>query len=157
MREYPYPYPWRGLPGRKDELLFLEKRFAEMSVLEQCQMEGVGQIEQIETAADLINLTAQLHNYPFNAGATDAEALGRYIAEFRTKSNPKQYPYLNFKQIGADYHEKLCGVFTQNGYVEITGECREIYNGDNLAQMDSAAIRIKLASKDCPENVPTVF
>lgn len=35
MREYPYPYPWRELPGSPDELAFLERRFSGMSVPEQ--------------------------------------------------------------------------------------------------------------------------
>ena len=153
MREYPYPYPWRDLPGRPDELAFLEQRFAEMSVLEQYQMEGVGQLESIETAADLINLTAQLNDYDFFLGAVDNETLGHFVAEFEMESAPQQYPFLDFERLGSDYHENHYGAFIGTGYVVPNGDCRDLYHGDNLAQMDHTCIRIKLASKECPEGV----
>lgn len=153
MREYPYPYPWRDLPGTQEELLFLEKRFAEMSVLEQYQMEGVGQLESIETAADLINLTAQLNEYNFFPGAVDNKALGHFVTEFKVGSSPLQSPFLDFERFGADYHKKNGGAFTSAGYVRPEGDCRDLYHGDNLAKMDGTCIRIKLASKECPEGV----
>lgn len=153
MREYPYPYPWRDLPGRQDELLFLETRFAEMSVLEQCQMEGAGQLESIETAADLINLTAQLYKFDFHLGAVDHKTLGLFVAEFRMKSTPHQYPFLDFERLGSYYHEEHGGTFTIAGYVEPSDTCFELYHGDNLAPMDMTCIRIKLASKECPNGV----
>lgn len=153
MKQYPYPYPWRDLPGTRDELLFLEKRFAEMSVLEQYQTEGAGRLESIETAADLINLTAQLNRFGFYFGAVDNQSLGRFIAEFKTASSPLQYPFLDFERLGANYHEEAGGAFTTAGYVEPSGTCQDLYHGDNLAKIDGTCIRIKLASKECPNGV----
>lgn len=153
MKSYPYPYPWRDLPGTQEELQFLGKRFAEMSVLEQYQIEGAGQLESIETAADLINLTAQLSLYDFCFGAVDNESLGRFVAEYKTAASPMQYPFLDFERMGADYHKSAGGTFTAAGYVQPCGNFKELYHGDNLAQMDDSCIRIKLASKECPEGV----
>ena len=154
MREYPYPYPWRELPGRPDELAFLERRFAEMSVLEQNVVEGVAQLEEIDTAADLINLTAQLYDYKFLFGAVDTESLGRYVAKYHWGINERQAPFMDYTAIGESVEENGYA-YTDKGCILPDGSPREMYDGENLAEIaaDVNCIRLKIASRECPEGV----
>lgn len=152
MKEY--SYPWRELPGRPDELAFLERRFAEMSVLEQNIMEGAMGLEDTDTAADLINLTAQLYDYKFLPGAVDTESLGRYVAKHEWGVNERQAPFMNFTDIG-ESEEENGYAYTDKGCVIPEGSPRDLYDGENLAQIAVAAdcFRVKVASRECPEGV----
>lgn len=154
MREYPYAYPWRELPGRPDELAFLERRFAEMSVLEQNIMEGVMMLEETDTAADLINLTAQLYEYKFLPGAIDTDSLGRYVAKHQWGVNEQQAPFIKYTDIGESVEEEGYA-YTDQGCIIPDGSPIELYDGENLAKIAAAAdcFRVKVASKECPEGV----
>ena len=155
MKDYPYPYPWKELPGTPEEKAFLHARFTEMSVRESCLVEGASQFQSIETAADMINLSEQLDCFAFYYGATDDDELGRYFAEYRDKVSPDQMQFLNLEQWGRDLRERHGGVFVSGGFVEQISPCSQIYNGENLGGMTggSWSVRLKLASKYCPEGV----
>ncbi len=100
MESYPYPYPWKELPGTPEEKVFLHVRFAEMSVRERYLVEGASQLQSINTAADLINLTEQLDSFSFYYGATNDTALGEYAAKYRANAAYAQMPFLKLAQWG---------------------------------------------------------
>lgn len=110
MKDYPYPYPWKELPGTAEETAFLDRRFSDMSVRERYLLEGASQLQSIETAADLINLTEQLDRFAFYYNATDDKALGDYIAKYREKAACAQLPFLDLARWGRDAREQH-GVF----------------------------------------------
>jgi len=155
MEDYPYPYPWKGLSGTSEEMAFLERRFAKMSVRERYLVEGASQLQSIDTAADLINLTEQLDSFAFYYGATDDAALGEYAAKYRENAAYAQMPFLKLAQWGLDLREKHGGVFVSGGFVEQTSPCSQIYNGKNLDQMTGGnwCIKLRASSKDCPSGV----
>ena len=155
MKDYPYPYPWRELTGTPEEEAFLDKRFSEMSIRERYLLEGAAQLQSIDNATDMINLTEQLDSFAFYCGSTDYGKLGRYAAEYREKVSPNQMPFLNFEQWGRDLQEQHGGVFVSGGFVEQIEPCRQIYDGSNLDRMTNgeASIRLKVASRSVPSGV----
>jgi hypothetical protein len=155
MKEYPYPYPWKELPGTTEEMAFLDRRFSEMSVRERYLVEGASQLQSIDTAADLINLTEQLYNFDFFYGAADDTALGSYLAKYRGHATDAQLPFLKLAQWELDLRESHSGVFVSGGFVEQTMPCGQIYNGENLSQMTNGngTVKLKLASRTCPAGV----
>jgi len=155
MKNYPYPYPWQELPSTPEEMAFLDRRFAEMSVREGYLLEGASRLQSIDNAADLINLIEQLDNFEFFYGSMDDSSLGDYYAKYRENATYAQMPYLDLKRWGADLRERHGGVFVSGGYVEQTSPCRQIYNGENLGQMTSGngSVKLKLASCNRPEGV----
>lgn len=152
MNDYPYPYPWKELPGTAEEMAFLNARFAKMSIREHFLVEGSSQLESIETAADLINLTEQLDSFTLYYGVKDDAALGKYIAAYQHQATPDQLHFIDLNQWGRDIQEKNGGVFVSGGYVERHYDCHEVYTGENLEQMTggSASVRIKAASGSHP-------
>ena len=155
MEGYPYPYPWKELPGTPEEIEFLSKRIGEMSVRESYLLEGAARLQSIENAADLINLTEQLDNFSFFYGPMEDSFLGYYLATYRENIAADQIPYLNLKQWGADLREQHGGIFISGGYVEQVSPCKQIYNGRNLGSMtdESFSVKLKLASEHHPEGV----
>lgn len=155
MEGYPYPYPWKELPGTPEEIEFLSKRIGEMSVRESYLLEGAARLQSIENAADLINLTEQLDNFSFFYGPMEDSFLGYYLATYRENIAADQIPYLNLKQWGADLREQHGGIFISGGYVEQVSPYKQIYNGRNLGSMtgESFSVKLKLASEHHPEGV----
>lgn len=154
MKDYPYPYPWKELPGTREEMAFLDRRFTEMSIRDRYLIEGASQLQSIDTAADLINLTEQLDSFAFYYGATDNAALGEYAAKYRENAAYAQMPFLKLAQWGLDLREKHGGVFVSGGFAEQTSPCIQIYNGENLSQMAGDwSVKLKLASEHRPEGV----
>lgn len=154
MREYPYPYPWRELPGTPEETAFLERRMEKLSVLESCVLDGAAKMVSIRTAADLINLTEQLDGFDFLPGVTDDAALGGYVARYALRAPAPMLPFLKLGEIGGDYRLKNDGVFTERGYVEENVPFRVVYTGENLDRMDENwSVRLKLASGSRPDGV----
>lgn len=152
MNDYPYPYPWKELPGTAEEMAFLDARFAKMSVRERFLVEGASQLESIETAADLINLTEQLDSFTLYYGVKDDASLGKYIAEYHHQATPDQLRFVDLNRWGLDIREKNGGVFVSGGYVERHYDCHDVYTGKNLEQITggSASVRIKVASGSQP-------
>lgn len=152
MKDYPYPYPWKELPGTAEEMEFLDERFAKMSIRECYLVEGASQLESIETAADLINLTEQLDSFSLYYGVDDDSALGKYIAAYHHQATPDQLRFVDLHQWGHDIRETNGGVFVAGGYVEQHYSDHEVYTGENLEQMTggSASVRIKVASRAHP-------
>ena len=111
MKDYTYPYPWKGLSGTAEEMRFLAARFAEMSAREQHLVEGASQLQSIDTAADLIDLTEQLDCFAFYYGAADDGKLGDYIAKYRENATYAQLPFFDFARWGKDVREQHGGVF----------------------------------------------
>lgn len=156
MKAYPYPYPWKELSGTAEETAYLERRFAEMSVRERYLLEGASQLQSVDTAADLINLTEQLDSFSLCLGATDDAALGAYAARYRERVPEKQIPLLDTARWGRDLREQHGGVFTSGGFVEQTSPLQQRYTaGDSLSGLaaSDAAMRLKLASAHCPDGV----
>lgn len=152
MKGYPYPYPWKELPGTAEEKAFLDARFAKMSIREHYLVEGASQFNSIETAADLINLTEQLDNFSFYYGANSDEKLGKHIATYEYHVTPDQLRFLDLNAWGSGIREQNGGVFVSGGYVEQHYSCQEVYTGENLFQISSenASMRIKVASASQP-------
>lgn len=155
MKNYPYPYPWKGLPGTVEEMRFLTARFETMSVRERNLLEGASRLQSIENAADMINLTEQLHCFFYYHGATNEGKLGRYFAEYREKVSPDQMSFLNLEHWGRDLREQHGGVFVSGGFVEQISPCTQVYNGKNLDRLSGgeAAVQLKLASSHCPDGI----
>jgi len=154
MKDYPYPYPWKGLPGTPEEKHFLETRFAEMSVREQYLLEGASQLQSIDSAADLINLAEQLDCFAFYCGATDDSALGEYIAKYRNRVTCEQFPFFDLIRWGKDAREQHGGVFVSGGFVEQVRPCRQCYDGTNLNTLScETSVQLKVASGSCPSGV----
>ncbi|MDD3229970.1 MAG: hypothetical protein PHE09_12245 [Oscillospiraceae bacterium] len=155
MESYPYPYPWKELPGTPEEMAFLERRFAEMSVREGYLLEGASRLQSIDNAADLVNLTEQLDNFEFFYSAVEDSTLGHYYAKYREKATAEQMPYLDLKRWGADLRDRYGGGFVSGGYVEQSSPCRKIYNGNNLDQMTGGnwSVKLKLATNNRSEGV----
>lgn len=154
MREYPYPYPWKELPGTAEETAFLERRMEKLSVREGALLEGAAKMVSVQTAAYLINLTEQLDRFDFLPGVTDDAALGGQIALYQLRAPAQMLPFLKLGEIGGDYRLKNNGVFTECGYVEEKVPLRTIYTGENLDRMDENwSVRLKLASGSCPDGV----
>ena len=156
MKAYPYPYPWKGLPGTAEETQYLGWRLSEMSVRERYLLEGASRLQSVDTAADLINLTEQLDSFSLCLGATDDAALGAYVARCRERIPKKQIPLLDTARWGRDLRERHDGVFTSGGFVEQTSPLRQIYAaGDSLSKLTAgdAAMRLKVASAHCPDGV----
>ena len=154
MKAYPYPYPWKGLPGTAEETQYLGWRLSEMSVRERYLLEGASQLQSVDTAADLINLTGQLDSFSLCLGATDDAALGAYAARYREKIPEKRISLLDTARWGRDLRERHGGVFTSGGFVEQASPLRQVYAaGDSLGKLTAgeAAMRLKLASTQCPD------
>jgi len=155
MQKYPYPYPWKELPGTTEERAFLGKRFAEMSVREQYLVQGASRLALINTSADLINLTEQLENFTFYYGATDDATLGKYAAKYRECVTDEQLQFLDLKRWGMDLRGKNGGIFISGGFVEQALPCQQVYNGKNLNSMTefNASVRLKISSRNCPAGI----
>ncbi len=153
---YPYPYPWKGLPGTAEETQYLGWRLSEMSVRERYLLEGASQLQSVDTAADLINLTEQLDSFSLCLGAADDAALGAYTARYRERVPEKRISLLDTARWGRDLRERYGGVFTSGGFVEQTSPLRQVYAaGDSPGRLTAgeAAMRLKLASAHCPDGV----
>ena len=138
---------WKELPGTAEETRFLSWRLSEMSVRERYLLEGASQLQSIDIAADLINLTEQLDSFSLCLGATDDAALGAYAARYRERVPEKRIPLLNTARWGRDLRERYGGVFTSGGFVEQTSPLRQIYAaGDSLGRLTvgDAAMELKL-------------
>ncbi|QNK39963.1 hypothetical protein [Caproicibacter fermentans] len=156
MKAYPYPYPWKELPGTAEETQYLGWRLSEMSVRERYLLEGASQLQSVDTAADLINLTEQLDSFSLCLGATDDAALGAYAARYREKIPEKRISLLDTARWGRDLRERHGGVFTSGGFVEQTSPLQQRYTaGDSLSRLTAgeAVMRLKLASAHCPDGV----
>jgi len=155
MKDYTYPYPWKGLSGTAEEMRFLAARFAEMSAREQHLVEGASQLQSIDTAADLIDLTEQLDCFAFYYGAADDGKLGDYIAKYRENATYAQLPFFDFARWGKDVREQHGGVYVSGGFVEQISPSRQIYDGENLSQMTGGnwSVKLKLASRYRPDGV----
>ena len=156
MKAYPYPYPWKELPGTADEAAYLERRFAEMSVRERYLLEGASRLQSVDTAADLINLTEQLDSFSLCLGAADDAALGAYTARYREKISETRISLLDTARWGRDLRERHGGVFVSGGFVEQTSPCQQVYAaGDSLNKLTAGdvAMRLKVASAHCPDGV----
>lgn len=155
MKENPYPYPWRELPGSAEETRFLGERMETLSVRESYLLEGAACVHSVETAAELIDLAEQLDRFALYYGATDDEALGRYAAEYRETVSPDLIPFLKLEQWGREFRDQHDGAFTSGGFVEQVFPLCQTHNGKNLDRLagNDAVLRLRLASDRCPNGV----
>lgn len=148
-------YMWKRLEGTKEEKAYLDKRFNEMSVKEQYILEGAVQINEVNNAVDLINLTEQLSSFDFYYKATDEKSLGEYIAKHKEDASDEILPFINTEKLGTEYHEDFDGLFTNKGYILQKSTLKQVYDGSNLNELtgDDWTIKIKVGSKKYPEGL----
>lgn len=144
-----------SLEKNKDELEFLEERLGQMSVRESYILEGALELNEIGTAADLINLTEQLYRFEYYHKARDDRSLGEYVARHKENASDEVLRFIKLEKLGREYHEDYQGVFTDKGYVIQRGIIRQIYDGTNINELSQGdwAVKLKLSSKDKPEGV----
>lgn len=144
-----------NLEKSQEELDYLQGRFKEMSVKEGYILEGAVKLNQVNRAADLINLTEQLYRFELYHKATDEKTLGEYIARYRENANDEVLKYIKTEKLGREYHEDFQGIFTDEGYIIQRGIVKEIYNGENLGELSQGdwAVKLKLSSKSNPQGV----
>ncbi len=144
-----------SLEKNKDELEFLEERLGQMSVKERYILEGALKLNEIGTAADLINLTEQLYRFEYFHKAIDEKSLGEYVTRYRENASDEVLKFIKTEKLGRDYHEDFQGTFTDKGYVVQRGIIKQIYDGTNINELSQGdwAIKLKLSSKDKPEGV----
>lgn len=142
-----------SLEKNKDELEFLEERLGQMSVKERYILEGALELNEIGTAAELINLTEQLYRFEYYHKARDEKSLGEYVARHKENASNEVLKFIKLEKLGREYHEDYQGVFTDKGYVIQRGIIRQIYDGTNINELSQGdwAIKLKLSSKDKPE------
>lgn len=139
----------------KDELEFLEERLDQMSVRESYILEGALELNEIGTAADLINLTEQLYRFEYYHKARDDRSLGEYVARHKENASDEVLKFIKLEKLGREYHEDYQGVFTDKGYVIQRGIINQIYDGTNIDELSQGdwAVKVKLSSKNKPEGI----
>lgn len=144
-----------NLGKSQEELDYLQGRLKEMSVKEGYILEGAVKLNQVNRAADIINLTDQLYKFELYPKATDEKSLGEYIARYRENASDEVLKYIKTEKLGREYHEDFQGIFTDEGYVIQRGPVKEIYNGKNLGGLSQGdwAVKLKLSSKSNPQGV----
>ena len=148
-------YLLENLEKNQEELKYLQDRFKEMSVKERYILEGAVVLNEIRTAADLINLTEQLYRFEYYHKATDEKSLGEYVAKYKEYASDEALKFIKTEKIGREYHEDFQGSFTDEGYIIQRGVIKQVYNGTNIDELSKGdwAVKLKLSSKDKPEGV----
>ena len=144
-----------SLEKNKDELEFLEERLGQMSVRERYILEGALELNEIGTAADLINLTEQLYRFEYYHKARDEKSLGEYVARHKENASNEVLKFIKLEKLDREYHEDFQGTFTNKGYVIQRGIINQIYNSSNIDELSKGdwAVKLKLSSKNNPEGV----
>ncbi|MBZ2175628.1 hypothetical protein K8M07_10310 [Schnuerera sp. xch1] len=144
-----------NLEKNKDELEFLQERLGEMSVKERYILEGALELNEVGTAADLINLTEQLYRFEYYHKTKDEKSLGEYVARHEENASDEVLKFIKTEKLGREYHEDYQGVFTDKGYVIQRGIIRQIYDGTNIDELSQGdwAVKVKLTSKEKSKGV----
>lgn len=144
-----------NLDKNQEELVFLQERFKEMSVREKYILEGAVELNEIKTAADLINLTEQLSSFDLYYKAINEKTLGEYVARYKEYADDEVIEFIKTEKLGREYHEDFQGVFTDKGYITQRGTINQIYDGSNIGRLSKGdwSVKLKLSSKDNPEGV----
>ena len=144
-----------NLEKNQEELKFLKNRFKEMSVKERYILEGAVELNEINSAADLINLTEQLYRFDYYHKVNDEKSLGEYVARYKEYASDEVLKFIKTEKLGREYHEDFQGVFTDKGYIIQRGIIKQIYDGINADELSKGywAVKLKLSSKDNTEGV----
>lgn len=144
-----------SLETNQEEIEYLQERFKEISVKERYILEGALELNEINNATDLINLTEQLYRFAYYPNVADERSLGEYVAKYKEHAKDEALKFINTEKLGREYHEDFQGEFTDKGYVIQRGIIEQIYDGTNIDELSKGdwAVKIKLSSKDNPEGV----
>lgn len=144
-----------GLEMNQEEIEYLQERFKEMSVREKHILEGAVELNEINNATDLINLTEQLYRFDYYPNVADERSLGEYVAKYKEHARDEALKFINTEKLGREYHEDFQGRFTDKGYVIQRGIIGQIYDGTNIDELSKGdcAVKLKLSSKYNPEGV----
>lgn len=148
-------YLLENLEKNQEELKYLQDGFKEMSVKERYILEGAVVLNEIRTAADLINLTEQLYRFEYYHKATDEKSLGEYVAKYNEHARDEALKFINTEKLGREYHEDFQGTFTDKGYVIQRGIIEQIYDGSNIDESSKGdwAVKLRLSSEYNSEGV----
>ncbi|SHF07973.1 hypothetical protein SAMN02745784_02743 [Tissierella praeacuta DSM 18095] len=126
-----------NLEKNQEELKFLNNRFKEMSVKERYILEGAVELNEINSAADLINLTEQLYKFDYYHKVNDEKSLGEYVARYKENASDEVLKFIKTEKLGREYHEDFQGVFTDKGYIIQRGIIKQIYDGINADELST--------------------
>ncbi len=127
---------------------WLEEKITCMSIKEKMILVAVNSIKRLESAADLINVIAQLDCYTLYYPVGNDRELGKFAAKYLLERiNPDAFAYLDFQKIGRQFRERHKGIYSDGGYVCMECPMKQIYTGENLHELkDDFAIHIKLGT-----------
>ena len=133
------------------EKQFIENRIAGMSPKETLLLEAAMQLAPMETAADFINLTFQLHCYELCYPAKDDHELGEFVALYMEYGKDSALSYIDREKLGRHYRiRQNPGIFSGGAYVfPACQTAKPIYDGSNLLELkdDDYSLKLKLSSK----------
>ncbi|OLS03558.1 hypothetical protein [Tissierella creatinophila] len=144
-----------SLEKNQEELEYLQDRFKELSVKERSILEGAVELNKVNNAADLINITEQLYRFDYYHNVADERSLGEYVAKYKEHARDEALKFINTEKLGREYHEDFQGTFTNKGYVIPRGIIKQIYDGTNIDELSKGdwAVKLKLSSKHNHEGV----
>ncbi|WP_050754232.1 hypothetical protein [Desulfitobacterium hafniense] len=149
-------YGW-NYTATESEKLWLEKRMAQMSPKEKLQLSAALELEPVNKAGDLINLTFQLDCYELFYPAKDDRELGEYVVRYLEYGKERALAYINQAKLGEYFRTRQePGTFTGGAYVFPNGLIgTPVYDGSNLADLkdDAYSLKIKLSSASNKEGV----
>ena len=144
-----------GMEMGKSEHDWLERRFESMTAKECLLFAGALALEHPERIDRAMELANQLPRFDLYYGASDNEALGRFVLEHLERPSPKAVPFLHVGQVGAAYQEQDRGIFCQGHYLRRSSLTIPRPEESKLLQpvVGDYAIRVKLASRSNMDGV----
>lgn len=144
------------LPSTPQEMMWLRERMETLSVKESLILSAALMGKPACDARDVINIFQTMSDYEVCYPAGSYEALGRFCLRYDAQLPQELGDYIDLEQLGKNYEDEHPGVFIGNCYVEYSYQGPATrYDGTNLAACvdDGWSIKLKLASKRCPDGV----
>lgn len=136
--------------------MWLRERMETLSVKESLILSAALMGKPACDARDVINIFQSLSDYEVCYPAGSYEALGRFCLRYDAQLPRELGDYIELEQLGKTYEDEHPGVFIGKCYVEYPNQDPALrYDGSNLAACldDGWSIKVKLASKRCPDGV----